>query len=513
MSACASVTEPLGAPLAQPELEALDGYTPLSRAITEATQLPETGLRVGFVADSQIQTRSNYKRVRGYRGTIEDIAIQGAIRPPALDWAARSMLRTDLEELVRQGAKVIFFLGDGANNGCYDEFALGFDDGAHPGQNEAGVLALLDDVRKTRHVPIYFILGNHDILGAGSTAAVGARKAFCKAEVSPNRMISKFEAMKWTEKFNQGNRGLVNAGTYRSSWDEAAIARNCGTNSAKHDRIPGCYLAATLDYEIDGRTTQFLLLDTNDWKDVAFSGLPFWQQEGMRGAMTFKDLPNKAILSQTTWFDRNASRPVDLRVALSHYDVGGLRYQILGQVFSQKSQMYLNLFAEGRRPARPIQTQAYVVTGHTHVPTIGNLRHGFAMNCGWMWGSCENTDRFSINELNIGSTTDYTSYATLAQFDPDPSRPAGFSYRRVESELRGCDEIWAAIRRDIGWAAFGINPSKRYAYRKFRLRDVKPIWANLANYAGNDAHKTNCIGVYAAAVEARAELLHGPQVQ
>lgn len=513
LSACAAVTEPLaGAPKPQPEPEALDGYRPLSRAITEAERLPETGLRVGFVADSQIQTRSNYNKVRGYRGKIEDIAIQGAIRPPALDWAARSMLRAALERLASEGAKVIFFLGDGANNGCYDEFAFGFADGARPDPNEVGVLALLAEFRRISRVPVYFILGNHDILGAGSTAAKRKRESFCKAEVSENRTISKLEAMKWTEAFNQGNRGLPNAGIYRSNWDEAKIAGNCGTGAKQH-RTRGCYLAATLDYAIGGRAAQFLLLDTNDWKDVAFSGLPFWQQEGMRGAMTFKDRPRKGIVSQTTWFDRNASQPVDLRVALSHYNVGGLRYQILGHVFSQKSQMYLNLFAEGRRPAQPIQTQAYVVTGHTHVEAIENLRHKFAMNCGWRWGSCENTDRFSINELNVGSTTDFTSYATLAQFDPDPSGPADFYYQRVGSEPRACHDVWAAIPREIGWSALGIDPSDPYAYRKYKLRHVEPIWANLAEYAGNDVHKTNCIGIYAATLEALGVPPHPQQDQ
>jgi hypothetical protein len=503
LSGCTTARAPLTGPVPVVEPEALVGYTPLSRAIVAPEQLPNTGLRVGFVADSQIQTRSNYNRVRGYRGKIEDIAIQGAIRPPALDWAARSMLRRDLTQLAASGAKIIFFLGDGANNGCYDEFALGFADNATPRPNETSVLGLLAEFRRTSGIPVYFILGNHDILGAGSTSDVGKRKKFCEPEVSPNRYISKLEAMKWTDAFNRGNAGLPNAGHYHSNWDEAVLSRHCGSDSAKHARTPGCYLAAKVDTMIDGRSAQFLLLDTNDWDDVAASGLPFWQQEGIRGAMTFQDYPERAIVSQTTWFDENASQQVALRVALSHYDVGGLRYQILGRVFSQKSQMYLNLFADGRKPAKPLQAQAYVVTGHTHVREYGNLRHGFKMNCGWTWGSCSNTDRFSINELNIGSTTDYRSYATLAQFDPDPARSADFFYQRVEP--RGCAQVWRAIERGIGWKALGVDTSNRYAYRDYKLREVQPIWANLAQYAGDDEHTLNCIGVYAAAVEAGKE--------
>lgn len=503
LSACTAVPAPRIAPVPQVEMEPLNGYAPLSRPIAAVEQLPQTGLRVGFVADSQLQTRSNYNRVRGYRGKIEDIAVRGAIRPPALDWAARAMLRSDLTQLADDGAQVIFFLGDGANNGCYDEFARGFADDAPVGPNDIGLLGLLAEFRRTRGIPVYFIIGNHDLLGAGSTSSVRKRKKFCKPVLSPNRYISKFEVMKWTDAFNRGNAGLTNAGSYTSNWDESAQARHCGKHTAKQDRNPGCYLAAKVDTVIDGRSAQFLLLDTNDWDDVSMSGLPFWQQEGMRGAMTFRDYPKKGIISQTSWFDRNASQKVDLRVALSHYNVGGLRYQLEGLVFSQKSQMYLNLFAEGRSPAKPLQTQAYVVTGHTHVEDYGNLSHRFAMNCGWLWGSCSNDDRFSINELNIGSTTDYKSYATLAQFHPDPSRTADFSYRRVQP--RGCATTWKEIADGIGWKALGIDPTDRFAYRDYKLKNVRPIWANLARYAGDDTHKLNCIGVYAAAVEAGKE--------
>ncbi len=333
------------------------GWTPLSRPmvlVTDGESLPESGLRVGFVADLQIQTRSNYNRVTGYRGAIEDLQVQGAIRPPALDWAARAMLRSDLAQLVAQGARVIYFLGDGANNGCYDEFARGFADDEKLAPNDASVLSLLAEFRRTSGVPVYFILGNHDILGAGSTSAIGQRNKFCKAEVSPNRYITKFEAMKWTEQFNQGNASYPNAGSYRSNWigNEDKIARYCGDAKAEQDKRRGCYLAATVDTSVDGRTAQFLLLDTNDWVDVV-TLIPGFQQKGARGAMSFVN--KSGINSQTTWFNKHASERVDIRTAFSHYDIVGLRSQLLAWKFSNKSQRYLELFTEGHEPALPIQ--------------------------------------------------------------------------------------------------------------------------------------------------------------
>ena len=104
--------------------------------------MPEQGLRIGFAADSQLQTRSNYNSVFGYRDRLAEFVVKTAIRPPALDWAARSMLRESLERLRVQKVQAIFYLGDGANNGCYDEFALGFQDGVMPDRNSVGVLAL-----------------------------------------------------------------------------------------------------------------------------------------------------------------------------------------------------------------------------------------------------------------------------------------------------------------------------------------------------------------------------------
>lgn len=506
LAALSGCTSPGGALRGSgPAPDLAGAWQPLSRPmvlVSDGEALPQSGLRVGLVADSQIQTRTNYNRVTGYRGPIEDSQVQGAIRPPALDWAARSMLRSDLAQLVTQGAKVIFFLGDGANNGCYDEFAHGFADDAKLAPNDASVLSLLAEFRQTHGVPVYFILGNHDILGAGSTSKIGARKRFCEDRNGLNRHITKFEAMKWTEAFNQGNARFPNAGTYRSNWadNEDAIRRNCGGVEVAQDKRRGCYLAATVDASIDGRTAQFLLLDTNDWADVV-TLFPGFQQKGARGAMTFVD--KGGTLSQTSWFNAHASQHVDLRVALSHYDIGGLRSQLLKWKFSNKSQRYLDLFTKGHEPAVPIQTYGYVVTGHTHTQTYVNKPHRFSMKCGVLPGSCADNDRFSFNELNIGSTTDFSSFATLAQFDPDPAKSANIYFQRVE--VRGCESVWAEIDRGIGWPALGVNTADRYAYRKFKLRDVEPIWVKLREYAGDDQHKLNCIGVYAAAVEVHAE--------
>lgn len=490
---------------------------PLSGPVTKVEHLPEEGLRIGLVADSQLQTRSNYNRVFGYSGEFEDFIVKTSVRPPALDWAARSMLRSDLERLHRQKSHAIFYLGDGANNGCYDEFALGFQDGAKPGQNEQGVLALLDEFRTRTRVPVFFIIGNHDILGAGSTARTAQRNAFCEGSSSSNRSILKLEAMKLVDAFNRGNAAFAGTWRYRSNWDEATVGRACGSDPQVQHRTSGCYLAAAVDYARGDDTAQILLLDTNDWADVTDSNFVGLQQEGIRGAMSFVDVPDKQVVSQTTWFDRNASGYVKLRVALSHYDLAGLtkNLPLIGPV-SHKTQLYMNLFTDGAQTRTPIQDEAYVATGHTHVREIKSKSFTFKMDCGRF--RCAKTNRFGITELNVGSTTDYSNYATIARFEFGKGLAGGLSYSRVEGEPDGCADIWDAISvqpfprkllglYDRGWKAIGIDRAKRTNYHKFGPSDVQDLWANLDAYAGNDAHRANCIGRYAAAVEAGVDPL------
>jgi hypothetical protein len=229
---------------------------------------PVTGelTRIGIAADSQIQTRSNYALVRGYRGKLEDWAIPVSIRPPALDWAARSLLRSNLERQKEAGAKAIFYLGDGANNGCFDEFAQGFDpvSGKVTGEpNEIGILALLAQFRTEKHIPVFFVIGNHDILGAGSTSKEQNRIDFC-ADVTghqSNHYLSKYDVITLTDQFNRMNAQIAPEWVYSSSFwtteslaaDEANIRRNCGINPALQHLTIGCYLVVREQRDLPNR--------------------------------------------------------------------------------------------------------------------------------------------------------------------------------------------------------------------------------------------------------------------
>lgn len=485
---------------------------PLSGPIVEQSfESGGAGLTIGFVADSQLQTRRNYNLIPFYRGPREDARFNVSMRPPALDWASRSILKFELDQLATNGAKAIFYLGDGANNGCYDEFALGFEDGSAPAFNDKGILRLLDDFRKTKGVPVYFVIGNHDMLGAGSTSKKDRRFKFCEDLTGgDNRSLVKSEVIGLVDRFNRANARFGSQWQYRSSFDEAAIKRDCGSNSETQHRRWGCYLAAKLDYGSGNGAIQFLLLDTTDFVSVSKSEVLGVDQEGLRGAMSFGEREGEQTVSQSVWFDQNASETVPLRMAVSHYDIPGLRKNISVANLSRKSQRFADLFLKNTDPIEATQTDAYVVTAHTHYEINGAKEIPFKLNCGKFF--CRPGGKIKIGELNIGSTTDYANYATLVRVNPIGDNK--MLYRRVESEPPGCADVNAAMEnyefkdKQVGWEAIGVSHKNSVNYRDFTYKNVAPIWTNLEEFAGTDQHRAKCIGLYAAAVEKKVDPVH-----
>lgn len=478
---------------------------PLSGMIVEA--VPEASApAIGIVADSQLQTRANFNLVRGYRGKLEDWAIPVSIRPPALDWAARSMLRSHLAKLKAKGAEAIFYLGDGANNGCVDEFSAGFE--IPPEQrrgaidpNDEGLLTILDSFRHEQGIPVYFAIGNHDILGAGSTSKGARRTEFCADEEGKNDPLLKIDVIRLVDRFNRGNDRFAPRWSYASSYAEGSgptsLPALCGRARRQHRRW-GCYLAGRVDYRVGDQVVQFLLLDTNDWVNVSESSLFGWDQEGLRGAMSF-GAEREGIPSQTGWFMRNASNPVAMRIAMTHYHVRGLMKNIEGFVLSRKSQEFMSLFTTPEAPRKPNQNGAYVISAHTHKPKINVGPRRFSVACGMF--RCDQTQRFSVGEMNVGSTTDYSNYSTLVWLAPEANGPGALSYRRIELDRSRCPALYAELDRDGRWASFGIDPSDRGNYRSFGFDRVRRLGEALKSYVGTDANRANCIGLFAAALE------------
>lgn len=515
--------------------------TPLSGRITGPTAIkPDAGLAIGLVADSQLQTRSNDNLVFGYRGRFADEIVETAIRPPALDWSARAMLRARLFQLKRSGAKVIFYLGDGANNGCYDEFAKGFEDGSpaskdYADRNDKGILAILDEFRRDHDVsiPVFFIMGNHDLLGAGSTGSRVPSDTLCEDEIgngSGNHALTKFDVMALTDRFNRTNPDQ-SVWRYTSNFTPSnngeALRAACFAPGREQHRNRSCYLAATLDYLSAPVPVQFFLLDTNDWFDVSQSSYLGVQQYGERGAMSFRDPPGTAMPSQTRWFEQNSTSSVDqkgVRIALTHYNIGSLRRYVpfikLGdkrRLGSRKSQLFSQLFTDDNAPRRKIQGYAYVLSGHTHNGIIEKVEPTFMEGCfPLIPGFCSRNNRFAIKELNVGSTTDFPSYAALTSLSIDSVGSGQLTYSYVHADRAKCAPVYADLRSfpfpkplegtRTGWSAIGIDLADRDNYRDYDLDDMKIVWENLTAFVANDEHRAECIGLYSAAVEKSASI-------
>lgn len=542
-------------------------YLPIHSAsgqVQEESVVRQDLVKIGVVADAQLQTRANNAHVPGYRGPDEDRVVHVSIRPPALDWAARSLLRAELARQKAAGAKAIFFLGDGANNGCYDEFEQGFTQpGADPTvmPNDQGVLTLLDQFRKDNDIPVYFVLGNHDVLGAGSTPAINPRTSLCEDQrdaLPPghvrNHPLTKRDVIALVDRFNRANNTLHPEWRYRSNFDTdpnhaANLANWCGTDAAAQVFRAGCYLAAIVEYRVaPGRRTEetgrieFLLLDANDWRDVWKPLVRGYRQLGSRGAMTFVDLPG--IQSQAAWFRGQslaaspAGAPADraeFRVALSHYDLQGLKAQLFHVKFSSKTQRFMDLFLDhagaATSPWAYNQNAAFFISAHTHTETYRAETFPYVAPCTGHGASrrCP-TEQPAIAELNIGSTTDYSNYATVVTLGRTEEGMGSLRYRRIAPEAKSCRDVFGDIltypfpaaftdvRSGVsgamtGWNAIGINRPTPVAYGYYDFAQAQLIWRNLDDFTktpdqanvedlAKAAHRANCIGLYAAALEA-----------
>lgn len=485
---------------------------PISGPIRKMAANPAPGAipLIGIVADSQIQTRVQNAEVPIWRDARSDTYLEDVtIRPPALDWSARYLLEAHLNQVVQGGAKAVFFLGDGANNGCHDEFLNGFASGSEVPENDRGVLRLLEDFRARAKVPIYFVLGNHDFLAAGSSSQVeSARRPLCDDEPKKpgaNRPLSRFEVIEAIDAFNRGNDRFAAgfradyASTVDSRMREHCLGGRTPPIRNEHRRR-GCHYAAVLDFP-DSRApiAQFLLVDTTDYVDV-MPFKPFGKQlESVRGATSFT-----GALSQTAFFRRHADRvgKIPLRFALMHYPVRSLTLRgapLVGSLLGLPgySQRFLDLFvAEPGAGGQPNlrQQDGFVLSGHTHEPAAPRLAlfkaHG---------------GHYSIGELNVGSTTDHPGHAALVRVVPAASGRAGLEYRVVQLSEDQCDPVYARIDDEM-WKSFGVDFDVPKNYRFFGSKRKLEVFDNLTRYVKDDTPemrllKARCIGRMSSWVE------------
>lgn len=462
---------------------------------------------IGLVGDSQFNT-VNARKAMYRRGLIDRIStFNVAIRPPALDHTSHYLLRSIVAQLVTvDKVEMIVFLGDGANNGCSDELigpprtamqATG-GSGSRP-----GILTVLRELREQHKVPIYFVIGNHDILGAGNMAfKQAARRKLCNLENSrDNKALTKFEVMGHVHAFNTENQALAGASRWRyeDSWDEARLDRDCGGPRRQHKRR-GCFLAAAV---VDrSRKLELLLVDSTDFRDVHFLRTVF---AGVRGAVSWR-----TERSQIGWFERwtktAAGEGARGRVIFSHYNIRSFK-----PFLSTKAEHLGRLLRPGNR---------VWISAHTHkalhvveAPLAAYSRRA----------------AHDLQELNIGSTTDWPSYgvaATLVVAADGVATLAEKPQARYGASADRCQAVLGELERKIapgrysslprhtrGLGLFGLDiavdwtfTKKEYRALSWKAEHDQVVRRNIDLYLAtlpevSRLHAGACIGMYAAILE------------
>lgn len=337
-----------------------------------------TPLRIGALADSQLQTRHTRDQVALYSGKQEDHVVEVSLRPPALNELSEDLLEELLGELAKSdGLDMILYLGDAANNGCADELDRAF--------------SVAHKVRHATGVPIYFVVGNHDYLGAGNTTRLTDRARLCdrsrpwtgrsirEAEPDPadekrdkcrdqdlspknaqlagwcaeqpswrcdwngfeetarhgkrgrqvgieNLPVTKVELMQRISCFNRQNASLLRrAGRkwiYQDSFDGKGMLRRCVPERPKEGwideqhRNQGCFLTGILVADDPAGTIQIVLADTSDyWDRRPVASFIGWQYFGTMGWIS-----TRGEGSQASWLAANLGKDSPaIRVLASHY--------------------------------------------------------------------------------------------------------------------------------------------------------------------------------------------------
>jgi hypothetical protein len=348
-------------------------------------------VKIGMLADSQMTTRKgslNY----GMRRKRADIPVEVSIRPAALEYLAPEMLEYFLLELEADEVDVILYLGDGANSGCRDELDTVFEK--------------LEQSRSRSDIPSYYLIGNHDYLGAGNQVKLGIRENLCDRGFEDNLPETKSEVI-----------ARINTHNIASSrFDNNFIYEKFLGDTGKGDLIDYCYdlthfnqyYAGILKYRHQEKgSLEILLADTSDYRDVDFKptvngfsrceGIGAW---GLKGSMSYKE--KSATISQIDALRQMADDDVDYRIMASHYQPKNFNILFPFNISPSLVRDRLgDLLSDGSN---------YWLSGHTHaeMPDVHTYKVGKTFTFG-------KSKKGSFLGLNVGSTTDYYPNALVVE--------------------------------------------------------------------------------------------------
>lgn len=490
-------------------------------------------LKIGLLADSQIQTDKSSRWVPLLSGKIEDVVVPVALRPPALNLYSKDLLEHFLDQLVEAKVNLILYLGDAANNGCKDEIDT--------------VMSILENARKAHEIPIFFVLGNHDYLGGGNTPYMPDRQKLCDSSRPEfgkdlNRPLSKYELILRIHDFNKASGMMLADWKYEDNLDNdnhhfgsGELFRRCVNSASEPDekadmrhqhRKPGCYLAGKVFNP--KLKLELLLLDTSDYADKRIT---YYMESikkgffGISGWVSTESVPG--VDSQLdALINLKEKAPPAARIIVSHYPV-----RELAPVFRAVS-----LFSKLPRQLVPLFYPApllgnYWLSGHTHHPPKIAQEDLPAKVFG-------GSDASVIHMLNIGSTSDskkdkgkiadpHAVVATILKGDYEGVVNPIEIDRKIDTSQLACEEIIHLLKeqpavgfpnyypvsdRVAGRAMFGVctnyrqpdwkNTDSIHAIKNLELF-VEHLKAHATAYPGIDPNLIEvCIAREASRMEA-----------
>ncbi|MER0204733.1 MAG: hypothetical protein DU480_12965 [Nitrosomonas sp.] len=351
-------------------------------------------LRIGVLADSQITTKKGSFEY-GMRRKAADSISHVAIRPASIEYLAHEMLDSLLIELEKEKVELILYLGDGANSGCKDELDT--------------IFAKLEDSRKRSGIPSYYVIGNHDYLGAGNQTRMDIREELCDREFARiNPPESKQDVITRIHKHNFESSKIDDNHIY--TFQKVISQDNNGDNKCDDLSHFNIYYIGRIAPRNNPNDYEILLADTSDYRDVIHKasishpvgskkceGIGLW---GLKGSIS--DEKKDTAPSQIDKLISIANPNTAFRIIASHY-----RPKDFNALFPYSISPSSLISALGGLSSQGVN---YWVSAHTHTEhpiapeeyTVGNSLLGLGRN------------RMFLG-INVGSTTDYYPHVVIIE--------------------------------------------------------------------------------------------------
>jgi len=446
-------------------------------------------LKIGLLSDSHFQTTKSTRKVKYQKGKFEDTIVESALRPAALNYLSKYLLRYFLMKLKAE-VDLIIYLGDGANNGCKDEVD--------------GIIEELIEFRKREKLPVFYVIGNHDYLGAGNTALMDERIQLCNESLPDIKdiqnkdiqsiegvnLIDKYRLIEMASNFNRGNNeifGLKALYVDNFSEDKNKVKGACylGAQDQQQHKKEGCFLVGKVIY----KNSEILFMDSSDYAgfktfDTFFRDVLDTEYYGAVGFIS-----NKQIEWIEQKINSNPKSP-DYRIVATHYYNN---YELFGKKL-------IHRICDANLPKPNFSN--YWFSAHTHVeePKAEIVK-------------CKNG--IGVESLNIGSTMANKPHAVVVTLEG--KKPIKESKKMIQVNEDVCASIVDAMKcepiagspeyipitiekfekdKTNGLVLFGIG--KEYRKAKWSETQDKLALFNLLkfiDYIGKDPGRGRIIGV------------------